>query len=314
MKKYVQILLALTLLTVLTACDMALYDPVSAAQTSPLPGFEEEGLSPFARADTGDMVNATLYFRFMQTEALAQESRKLTVPMDVSLEKTLVSALLQGPGASSPELRKLFSGQVEVLSALRQESTLIVTLSEPVLYEPMENRFLQMQSLAVTLIENCGYESIQILVDQQNVPTTSLKLSNSFFDPNQDGPAPPLTRQDAYILSPYMTAQVIMDAWRDRDYETLYQFIAVKDVRTSESRPTLQAAINEMDGGYSLMDFKLGNASVSPDGSIATMSGELTLLGLSQDMRVLYDYPIRLLRENGIWKIQYQDLSAIIYR
>jgi hypothetical protein len=250
----------------------------------------------------------------MQQDLLAQENRKLALSMDVSLEIALVTALLEGPSASSPELRKLFSGQVEVVSALKQGPTIIITLSENVLFEPMENRNLQMQSLAATLIENIGYESVQVLVDRKSTPTTSLRLSNSFFDPETDGPAPSLTRRDEYILSPERTASALLDAWLQKDYETLYQYIAIQDTRTFNARPAYQTAIEEMDGGYSLIDYGLGCASVSQDGMRAVMNGELKLLQGNRDERVLTRYPIMLIRENGIWKMAYQDFLLMVYR
>lgn len=314
MKKIGLAALFLCGLMLLSACAPMARDPLAAAMTTPVPGTQSDVQSPVAREGTGDSFLAVLYFRFMQEELLAQESRKLTVPMDDSLEKALVAAVLQGPSASSPELRRLFSGQVEVVSTLSQDATLFVTLSESALYEPMENRFLQMQSLAATLIENCGYESVQILIDQKSAPATSLKLSSAFFEPNADGAAPPLTRQDAYILSPFKTAQVILDAWIGKDYERLYQFIAAQDTRLQNARPPYQTALSEIDGGFSLTGYNLGPASVSPDGGRAVMNAEMSLLRSAAEQRSLTHYPIILLRENGIWKIRYQDFLSMVYR
>ncbi len=142
-----------TCLVLLTGCSPMVPDPLEKATTTLVPGTNTQIHSPIAQQETGDTYNAVLYFRFMQEDLLAQESRKIHVSMDQSLEKSLVAALMQGPGASSPELRRLFSGQVAVISTLSQGNTLFVTLSESVLLEPMVDRFLQMQSLSATLCE-----------------------------------------------------------------------------------------------------------------------------------------------------------------
>ncbi len=305
-------LICLTLL--LAGCTPLVKDPLEGATTTLVPGGDTQVHSPIAQQNTGDTYNAVLYFRFMQEDLLAQESRKIDVSMDSSIEKSLAAALMQGPSASSPELRRLFSGQVEVLSTLSQGSTLFVTLSESVLSEPMADRFLQMQSLAATLCENCGYESIQILVDRKSAPTTSLRLSNSFFDPEQDGAAPPLYRDESYLLGPYRTAHMILDAWQKKDFQRLYTFLATQNPATSATRPPLETAITEMDGGYSLINFTLETGTVFPDGSKAVLNTDLNLIEGNSDKRSINQYPLTLVRENGIWKLRYEDIIALIYR
>lgn len=297
-----------------TACQPLAKDPLLSAMTTLVPGGETELHSPIAQEGTGDTVAAVLYFRFLQEDLLAQESRKITVPKNESLEKALVKALLQGPGASSPELRRLFSSQVQVLSAISQGQILYVTLSEAVLSEPMENRFLQMQSLCATLVENCGYEAVQILVDQKSEQTTSLRLAASFFNPADDGAAPPLYRDEAYLLGPGRTLETILESWKKKDYERVYTLLAMQDTASMSVRPQWQTALREMDGGLSLVDYKLFSGTVSPDGKRAVVNCDMTLLMGTMEERILKSYPLTLLRENGIWKMRYQDFIALVYR
>jgi Sporulation and spore germination. len=312
--KKVSLMVLLALALLLCGCKANIRNPLEAAGSTLVPGTDSEVHSPVARQDAGDTYQAVLYFRFMQENLLAQESRRLNISMDNSVEKALVAALMQGPSATSPELRRLFSGQVEVLSAVSQGSTVFITLSESVLSEPQADRFLQMQSLAATLCENCGYENVQVLVDKRSGPTTSLRLSNSFFSPDMDGAAPPLTRDENYLLGPYRTAQTILNAWLKKDFERLYTFMATQNMATSAARPPLNTALIEMDSGFSLISFGLENGTVFPDGGKAVLGVDMTLLQGTSDKRSIVRYPLTLVRENGIWKMRYEELMALIRR
>ena len=314
MKKAAISILFAAALMLLSGCGAMVSDPLRAAESTLIPNAGTEVHSAVARQDAGDTYQAVLYFRFMQEELLAQESRRIEIAMDNSIEKALADALMQGPSATSPELRRLFSGQVEVLSAVSQGSTVFITLSESVLSEPMADRFLQMQSLAATLCENCGYEDVQVLVDRRSGPTTSLRLSNSFFNPDKDGAAAPLVRDEKYLLGPYRTAETILNAWLKKDFERLYTFLAVENMPAVASRPPLNTAITEMDAGFSLISFALGNGTVFPNGSKAVLSVDLTLLSGTSDKRSISRYPLTLVRENGVWKLHYEELIALIQR
>lgn len=308
MKKKLLLPLMLIGLFCLSGCHTMPRDPLQAAVVTLVPDSGTKVHSPIAQPGTGDSYQAVLYFRFLQEELLAQESRRLTVPKDSSVEKTIVQALIQGPSTASPELRRLFSSQVQVLSTVSQGSTLFVTLNESILSEPVENRVLQMQSLAATLVENLGYETVQVLVDQKSAVTTSLRLSNAFFNPGSDGAAAPLYRDERYLLSPKRTLEIICKAWREKDFERLYQFIAIDN----NTRPFLQEAVAEIDNGFSLTSFSIGAGTVFPNGSCAIVNCDFILADVQGNTRVLTHYPFRLIRENDVWKMQYEPFLALV--
>ena len=308
----------------LTGCVNFLPDRLASA-----PAESQEGLhSPVAGAENADTYQAQLYFRFLDEPYLACESRTLTVRKDESLEKAIVTALLLGPSAASPELRRLFSDDVTVESTLAQGSLLFVTLSEnvtqPLGDEPIwwqsdaywqqevpRRRQLAMQSLATTLIENCGYETVQILLHKRADTDGSMRLPMSYYAAGAEGLAPVLRWDASLLLTPAQTARALLDSYQQKDWERVYRYVAVGG---QELRPNQTNASIMMDQWLTLMAYDLDEANVTQDGTQAILACQATLARAPGDTQTLTNYPLRLVRENGIWKIQWSELEELLNR
>jgi len=290
---------------------------------------EQEGLhSPVAGEENADIYQAELYFRFLDEPYLAAESRTLIVQKDESFEKALVRALISGPSAASSELRRLFSEDVTVESTVAQDELLFVTLSanvtDPLGDEPARwredvywqkevplRRQLAMQSLAATLIENCGYESIQILLDKRADANGSMRLPMSYYQVNEAGLAPVLRWDDQYLLTPQKAADVLLKSYQQKDWERVMRYVAVAD---GAPPPNQTTAGMLMDQWLTLIDYQLGEAVLSQRGSNGIVACGATVARSVGDTQQLQAYPLRLIRENSIWKISWSELEGLLNR
>lgn len=321
-KQSICLLLAVTL-CLLAGCQSSFSNPLEQAQATLVPGVDASLHSPIAGPNDTDTFTAELYFRFQTEPYLALEERELTVGRDASLEKAMVQALLDGPSAASPELKRCFSDQVRVISADSQGSLLYVTLSQELLQPYADERAagqeeirirrqLSMQSLAATIIENLNYDAVQVLVQQTGSVSSGMRLPLSYYQQGKQGTATPLMRDEAWLMSPKNTADILLSLWAQKDWERLYQYFTLHDPATGAARPSQADAYTELDQGKTLAAFDVGDGQVSLTGQRATVACSLSLqLNTGQELSV-FPSTIRLYRENGIWKTSYSQWIALM--
>lgn len=319
-----KLFLLILLCCLLTGCTSLLPDQLTSAP------IESQGElhSPVADENATQTYQAELYYRFLDEPWLTSESRLLTVRKDDSLERVLTEAVLAGPSAASPELRRLFGDDVTVEGTLAQGKLLFVTLSHNVLNaygdEPANwaadaywqaevplRRQLAMQSLAATLIENCGYDAVQILLHGQSDSNGSMRLPQSYYRTDEPGLAAPLYWDSSLLLTPDQAAQTLLTCYQQKDWERLYRYVALGG---EEARPGEAAALTQMDAGLTLRSFALASPMISHSGLEAVVDCELTLADAFGTLQSVPHYPLRLIRENGIWKISWQELTRLLNR
>ena len=265
-----------------------------------------------------------LYFRYGNTGYLAPERRTVLVERNESLEKAVVEALVKGPGPASSGLTPLFPTGTEVLAVTAQEDTLFVTFSEAFLGryadEPGDGggewktegplrRRLCLDALAATLTETGLCSQVQVLVYRSAGETTSMRLQAGFLNRSADSTLlPPLTRDESRLLTPYNTASLMMVSWLYQDWDSLYDFTAREGGVT---RPGQQSAFDAFASARVLARFSLSHGSVSFDGQSAVFAVDMTLIGDGGDIAV-QGYPLVLRREEGLWKIDYGYLTAMM--
>lgn len=273
-------------------------------------------LSPDSRA-------ITLYFRYRDSAYLAPEQREIEMKRNESLEKAIVSALVQGPDASSVALSALFPPGTEVLSAAAQGDTLFITFNEAFLGRYADEstdavssegtlcRQLCLQSLAAALTEQGLCAQVQVLVYSGAAQNTSMRLQKGFLNrTNDDSLLPPVTRDESCLLTPYNTASLILQAWQAKDWPTLYDLIA-KGENAANARAGEQNAFDAFAAARTLTDFALSPGSVSFDGQKAVLTASLEVQDQGAEETV-QGYPLLLLREEGIWKMDYTRLMNMM--
>lgn len=266
---------------------------------------------------------ALLWFRYGEEDMLASEARALTVSRTESLAEPLLRTLLEGPSAASPELRGLFPQGTRLISVSQGDGVIFVTLSHHLLNaypdEPQNwrddpywaveaplRRKLAMQSIAATLTENCGADTVIILVADEQTASDSLRLKESYYllsDSNTA--AAPLKRDENLLLTPTRTAEIILQCWQEADWSRLYQYIARIDPDTGVQRPTEEEYRQRVSALPRLISYDVAGGSVNGTQAVFTFSGVCLAEGTEQ---VLTGQILRLTYERGMWRIGLSQL------
>lgn len=316
-------LLALLLLApFLCGCNQILPDPVRAAESTLVPGVDTVLPAAEPAGSATALRNVTLYFRYEDQPYLAPEIRAITVAPDEPFELALLRELAQGPSPSSIQLSSALPEGCQILSVTGQGRTLFVTLSSAILsgwadepddwaqdpYWQVEaplRRQLCMQSIVATITENCDYDGVQMLVEQTDVLSDSLRLRQSWFLDGSDEAAlsGPLTREDAYLLTPANTLRAALEAWRNQELSLLYGYIA------ASNRPDYQTFTAYLQSAPRLVNFGFSGGSLDPEGATAlyTMHLYTQTGGVSQEWTGRI---IRLTREGDLWKIPWTQFTG----
>lgn len=318
MKKQAGKLICLMLLvSLLTGCTAAPPENVirEDADKSLLIDADTAALTP-------DAVNATLYFRYRDTQYLAAEERLVSVQRNETEEKALVQALIDGPAATSSSLSPLFPPGTEVLAVNSQEGTLFITFSEALLgryadepadasQEPWKTegplrRRLCMDALTATLTEAGLCARVQVLVYRSGAQANSMRLQAGFFDRGPDETIlPPMTRSENALLTPHNMAAAILQAWMRQDWPALYSWVSL------DTRPGEQTAISAFATARVLTGFQVSAGTVSPDGQRAALCMDLSVRSAGDDEEIV-GYPLILVRESGLWRVSYEQLAELM--
>jgi len=313
-------------LCLLTGCA-APVPPLKATATL-VPGTKPQLPEAAAPADQVTQKEALLYFRYGSEPYLAAENRLITHSPSEPYELALTAALLSGPTPQRTELGTLFPDGTQVLSTSRQGRTLFVTLSKEIMnaypdepsgwrndpfwaQEVPLRRRLCMQSLAATLTENCDIDRVQVLVEQSSGEMTSLRLKALYFLATRDEAllAPPLTRDESLLLTPGNTLKVILDLWQQQDWQRLYDYLAASDPVTGADRCTYADFVTAMENLPRLTQSAFTGGSISADGRWAAYTLSANLLAADHQPEQYDGKTLRLLRENGLWKVTLAQLT-----
>lgn len=332
MQKRCLMAVCLAALLFVSGCAALLPDPLQKAEATIMPGVTAALHSPLANENNRDAQTVTLYFRYGREPMLAGENRVLSVSPNESAEKALVQALLDGPGAGSTELNRLFPDKVQVLNTVSQGEVLYVTFSDALLRpyadEPNDwqaredwrrevklRRRLAMAGLTASVTENFPYHSVQVLVQQRSDVSTSLRLENAYFhDENMPGGlASPFKREESLLLTQENTLRTVIAAWQEKDWSRLYLYVAAYNPFSGQPRPSMDTAFSQWDRAPAVTGYDTTGGSVSHDGFRAVVSADLTMvLGGGQETS-FSTYPVKLFRDRGIWKIPYEQLMALMH-
>jgi hypothetical protein len=314
---FLALILALPLL--ISGC-LGQLNPLVKNEATAAPGLDGELHA--AAADSGNVsqIKATLYFRYLDEPMLAGESRMLTVRRDQRPEQAIIEALIAGPSAGNADLRRLIPTNTRVEGISSREQVLFVTFSESFLEDGVPDdwaesedwkteapllRELITQSIAASVTESYPYTGVQILVHRKNEVQSSLRLSNEYFLDGSMGPSEPVARDEALLLTPLTTVKTILEAWSQKDFERMYKYLALN------GRPAYAAFVDVLNGAPSAEVLTVSGGSVYADGQTAVVTVYLRLTYRDADAKLL-SYPLQLIRENSVWKMEYARFSALM--
>lgn len=267
---------------------------------------------------TPDEKPVALYFRFQDSSFLASEPRTVVVQRNESLEKAIVETMINGP--LNAQLTPLFPAGSEVVGTMTQDGTLFVTFNEAFLgrypdepgdassglwkTEGLTRRQLCLDALAATLTETGLCDRVQVMVQHGSGQAASMRLQAGFLNRSGDTDLlPPIVRNEEALLTPHNTASALLDAWLKQDWEALSVFTAYA--------PGEQSVFEDFEAAGVLLQYGLSHGSVAYDGQSAVLNADLTLRGDSREIEI-QGYPLRLIREEGLWKMDYQALLAMM--
>jgi len=313
------LLLILVLPLLLGGC-LEQANPLVKNEATAVPGLNVELHAAAADDSNTVQIKATLYFRYLDEPMLAGESRVLTVRRDQRPEQAIIEALLAGPSAGNADLRRLIPEDTQVEGVSSRGQVLFVTFSDAFLQDDVPAdwaedadwrteapllRELITQSIAASVTENYPYDGVQLLVHRQNEVQTSLRLSNEYFLDGSEGLSEPIVRDEALLLTPQTTVKTIVSAWSQKDFERMYKYLA------QSGKPTYTAFVDALNAAPSVEVLTVGGGSVYLDGQTAVVTVYLRMLSQGAQ-EALRSYPLQLIRENDVWKMEYARLEALI--
>ena len=316
-------LLALWLFCVgglLCGCASQSINPLVKNEATAVPGLAMNAHPAVASEQNAEQVNVTLYFRYLDEPMLASEQRTLSVPRDQSVELAVVRALVEGPSAGHSELKRLLPASATVESVMSRDDLVFVTFGPGLLEDDIPSdwaeselwktdapiqRKLAIQSVAASLTELSPYTGVQILLHRADEVQIDLRLANSYFLTGEEGLSEPVARDETLLLSPHSTAVCILNAWQGHDFERLYRYAA------DDGRPPYATALEAFSGFGTPMEFEASAGTVNGQRAVVTVRFRTLTNGKSLATE---DYPVLLQLENGIWKIPYEGLLAMMNR
>ena len=295
-------------------------NPLVKNEATDVPDLNEE-LHAAAADDTNtDQIKATLYFRYLDEPMLAGESRVLTVRRDQRPEQAIIEALIAGPSAGNADLRWLLPDDAEVVGISSRDQVLFVTFNEAFLDDEIPDdweadsdwqeeapllRKLIIQSIVASITENYPYTGVQFLVHRENQVQTSLRLDNEYFLDGSVGLSEPVSRNESLLLTPQSTVKTLLNAWSQKDFQCLYKYLA------QSGKPSYSAFVQALDAAPSAEVLVISGGSVYPDGQTAVVTAYLRLIDQDTENQLL-SYPMQLIRENDVWKMEYETLAALM--
>jgi len=289
---------------------------------------EDTKINPLPEAANRIDKLVTLYFRYTDENVLAGEMRKIDVPVNERLEMAVLKEVLKGPSNDSQELSSVIPKTASIGSVSDSGDYLFVTLSREFITDSKlasvdmldEEAYLQakdemnlaIHSIANTLIELGGFSRIQILIDtNQSGRGARIKLVDIGVESEEGGSLGPVGWNGDLILDAENSVGLLLETFRQRDFEDLYALIAYNDSRNTISPPkdefiatvnSVQTTVEE----YSVLDSK-----VSADGNSAIVAISFSHNSKDGNTVTKENIILRLKREKNLWKVEYSSFEAV---
>lgn len=323
MKRITLLFTCTFLLLLLSSCALA-GNPLERAEATPVPGIPMKLHSATATDENADKMEITLFYRYEQSDMLSSETRLISVPRDESPEMITIRQLLSGPQASHTELKRLFPHNTAVVDVHSTDDTLFITFTEDLLNDGIPQQWsndpiwkteaplrrkLTMQSLVATITENFSYPYVQVMLSGSQTQDIGARLDNSYFLDGRTGLADRLTRDETALLTMQNAALTILKAWQLHDYELLYQFTS----SLYSQKPAYPDFVDALEDCATLTAYAAGVGYSSVDSKHATVTLELSYRVNDQEYSCSA-YPLRLVRDNDLWKIPYEELQHMMLR
>ncbi|MDO5299201.1 MAG: GerMN domain-containing protein [Clostridia bacterium] len=290
------------------------------------PNFTEQ----LGSREASDMLDVTLYFRFGQTSVLGAQQIQLDIRREETIAMRIVQQLVEGPGVSRERLSGVFPQGTQVLSVSGDGTTAFVTLSMAFLGKPdgapsdwedltewqeeaALRRRLAVQSVVLALTEEGRYQRVQLYVAQSDDDIPQ-RIPMALLDTEVTDASIVLaagSRDEQALLTPQRAMRMIMDAWQEHDWETLYTLMAPAQEEPLPTFSVFEAQMKDRD--VTLLDYEVSVGTVSIDGSSATLVLDAGIRSDGGDVRLVREV-VPLTRWADNWAMTTETLRSLMIR
>ena len=263
-----------------------------------------------------------LYFANEDYSMLVGETAEVETPISSRVEYSILQALIYGPRTTGMEFHAIINPQTQVICVEEEEGALSITLSkefldwgflsEPNLSAEQMNRIKQLAvySIVNSVVEGSACRRVQILVDKEET-RSGQRIARSEVGMVGTGLLEPLGRDSACMLSGQNVLDNIFEALSTKNAAVLYSYVAYMDEQ-QERRPLESAfsawlqAQNASVESYSILE-----QVETPEEQSMVWMVNYTLNFGGDNRKVYRNIPVRLIRENSLWKISYPMLEGL---
>lgn len=273
-------------------------------------------INPLPEAVSKDKSTAQLYFGYMQEPLLVGETRVFSIPINENSDAAIIKELIKGPSTARADFTPLINPDTKVINVRSEGNYLFVTLSKEFLQPPEDQlavesdvyektrKMLAVYSVVNALIEQGNYSRVQILIDDEGTDSgRPITLAEAGLD--GEGTTDAMERNGELVLNGPNTLREIMKCIENKSWDTLYKYISFKNLY-GEDKPSAEDFKSEVTTAKLVIsDYTVGDEILAPDGISEVVMASYTLKLRDGDAKTISNVPIRLIRENDVWKMTY---------
>jgi hypothetical protein len=307
MKKTISFILCIGLLAaILTGCFI----------NNP-PKSTESQINPNEEAANMEKVAVTLYFGYEDEYLLAGEPRVIEAPVSGRLETAVIKSMIEGPSPDNPYLKSLIDPSVKVVNVSEEGEYLFVTLNNEFIRSTAtadetarRKKQLAVYSIANTLIELGGYSRVHLRVDKEgNGIGESITKAEAGFE--GDAALEPMGFYIPVVLNPKNTVSEFFKNYANKDWEKVYAFIAYHDI-SGDERPSEDTFMSEVVSfNTGIEEYETQDYFVSADDTNATVMVDFSVKTKDAQNIPKKSMPVKLLKENNIWRVSYSSFEKV---
>lgn len=317
----------ISLALVCCSCTTTPFSPVRERE-DPADGQYVIDISPADKSEAYDSVRETLYFRLGSEDLLAPMMVGLDLAVDQTREEAVITALLNGPSGNH-ELSGVIPEGTKLVSVKSQHGYLEVTLSSDFFDVPKDApkdwqsyeswrseinraRLLATYSIVNSITEMGVYSNVLILIDT-NSDGNGQRVDRSLFGIEVDSeaePIEPLGRDTSLILTPIKAAQIVLDAQKAQDTDTIARYVYF-----AEGTPSAQTLKETLLSDITISSYDLlsgGGAVTSLDGQSAVITLDYETIVYGSQRQSTIGVPLKMVLDDNIWKVDYESLCAMV--
>jgi len=268
----------------------------------------------------------TLYFKHEFADFLVPSIRTVQIGKQ-SLEELVVGELLKGPAKFGRIC--IIPPNVKLLDVIRKDDTVFVNLNEAFkghievallpgkqnLTEDLKpNVSAEMKRLAIysivnSLTEVSGVQQVKILINNRSISYGALGMTPliaglSHITP--DSAVMPLSRDSRFILNPAQAVHEVFTGLADElNWERAYSFLAETDI-DGEKIPPIEQFMEMYKAYISELIFIIKAEEIRHDGT-AFVTADFSITYANGERREKVNYNLRVVNEEGIWKLIFPE-------